>query len=65
MTTIKNLIMAVLLIITTMAVSAAVTTYATQKDLERNYGLLERRYTELHSYMMREQTASYALPVEC
>ena len=65
MTILKNLIIAVLLMITTMAVSAAVTTYAKQKDLARDYGLLERRYTELHSYMMREQVASFALPVEC
>ena len=64
MTTIKNLIIAVLIIITTIAVSAMATTYAAQKDLERNYAFLEERYVELHSHMMQEQIKGHMMPVE-
>lgn len=64
MTIIMNLIIAVLLIITTASVSAAVTTYAAQRGMERNYALLEERYVELHSHMMQEQVADYMMPME-
>lgn len=64
MTIIKNGIIAVLLIITTASVSAAVPTYAAQRDLERNYALLEERYVDLHSHMMQEQMAGYMMTLE-
>ena len=64
MTIIKNGIIALLLIITTASVSAMVTTYAAQRDLERDYAFLEERYVELHSHMMWEQMMGYMTPVE-
>ena len=64
MTTIKNGIIAVLFMITTIVVSAAVTTYASQRDLERNYALLESRYVQLYSHTMRTELADYMTPVE-
>ena len=64
MTIFKNLIIAVLLMITTMAVSAMASTYAAQKELERDYALLENRYVELYSHTMRTELADYIMSVE-
>lgn len=64
MTIVKNGIIAVLLMITTVAVSAAATTYAAQKELERDYAFLENRYVELYSHTMRTELADYMMPVE-
>ena len=64
MTIIKNLIISVLLMITTASVSAMATTYAAQKELERDYALLESRYVELYSHTMRTELADYIMPVE-
>ena len=47
-----------------MSVSAAITTYAAQKELERDYVFLENRYVELYSHMMRTELADYMTPVE-
>ena len=60
----KNGIIAVLLLITTASVSAMVSTYAVQRDLERNYALLESRYVELYSHTMRTELADYMMSVD-
>lgn len=63
--TYKNVIVAILLMAATLSsASAAITSYVTQQELQRNYALLEERYVQLYSHMMMEELADYMIPIE-
>ena len=63
MTMIKNGIIAVLLMITAVTASVAVGTYAAQRELERDYAFLEKRYVELFASTMQDDATGYMIPV--
>ena len=61
----NKIIIAILLIAATLSsASAAITSYATQQELERDYALLENRYVELSSYIIRTELADYMMLME-